>query len=48
MRASKDLTIMKMSKSTEFGTSTEAENTQLLIIRYEQAFTKIQEAKEEH
>lgn len=45
LRASKDLTIMKMSKSTEFGTSTEAENTQLLIIRYEQAFTKIQEAK---
>lgn len=36
---------MKMSKSTEFGTATEAENTQLLIIRYEQALTKIQEAK---
>lgn len=45
LRASKDLTIMKMSKSTEFGTATEAENTQLLIIRYEQALTKIQEAK---
>ncbi len=45
LRASKDLTVMKMSKSTEFGTSTEAENTQMLIIRFEQALTKIQEAK---
>lgn len=45
LRASKDLTVMKMSKSTAFGTSTEAENTQLLIIRFEQALTKIQEAK---
>ena len=45
LRESKDLTIMKMSKSTEFGTATEAENTQLLIIRFEQALTKIQEAK---
>lgn len=45
LRASKDLTIMKMSKSVTFGTSTEAENTQLLLIRFEQALTKVQEAK---
>jgi uncharacterized protein YjcR len=45
LRASKDLIVTKMSKSVAFGTSTEAENTQLLIIRFEQALTKIQEAK---
>ena len=44
LKEGKDLTIMKISK---FGTTTssDAENTQLLIIRFEQALTKVQEAK---
>lgn len=43
-KKNKDLTIMRMSK---YGTttSTEAENTQMLIIRFEEALTKVQEAK---
>ena len=44
LKESKDMTIMKMSKAGTLA-STEAENTQLLIIRFEQALTKIQEAK---
>lgn len=44
LKEGKDLTVMKMSKTGTIA-STEAENTQLLIIRYEQALTKTQEAK---
>lgn len=44
LKEGKDLIVMKMSKAGTIA-STEAENTQLLIIRYEQALTKIQEAK---
>lgn len=44
LKEGKDLTIMKISKF-ETTTSSDAENTQLLIIRFEQALTKVQEAK---
>ena len=44
LKESKDMTIMKMSKAGTLA-STEAENTQLLIIRFEQALTKVQEAR---
>ena len=40
----KDLTIMKMSKYGT-ATSTDAENTDMLLIRLEDALTKIQEAR---
>ena len=40
----KDLTIMKMSKYGT-ATSTDAENTDILLIRLEDALTKIQEAR---
>lgn len=43
-KKNKGLTIMRMSKYGDT-TSTQAENTQMLIIRIEEALTKIQEAK---
>lgn len=44
LKNSKDLTVIRMSKAGTLA-STEAENTQLLIIRFEQALTKVQEAR---